>query len=198
MRKATLVATLLAAMGLLFIGLACKQPSPAPPPPVKTDDSAARARSEAEAKRKAEEEARRKREEQEKITEAARLAEQNKAKAFQQAAESALRDIHFDYDKSELSTGDRETLRANAAVLKKRPSAEIQVAGHCDERGTNQYNIALGQRRANAVRNYYKFLGVKMSRMSTISYGEELPACNDSTEECWSQNRRAETLVRKK
>jgi len=106
--------------------------------------------------------------------------------------------VHFDYDKSELSTGDRETLRANAAVLKKRPSAEIQVAGHCDERGTNQYNIALGQRRANAVRNYYKFLGVKMSRMSTISYGEELPACNDSTEECWSQNRRAETLVRKK
>lgn len=113
-------------------------------------------------------------------------------------ADPGLKTVHFDYDKAELGTEEREVLRANAAALKKMPSAEILVAGHCDERGTNPYNLALGQRRANAVRDYYKFLGVKMGRMSTLSYGEESPACAGSTEECWSLNRRAETLVRRK
>lgn len=104
--------------------------------------------------------------------------------------------IRFDFDKAELGEEARGTLRANAAALKKRAGAEIQVAGHCDERGTTEYNLALGQRRANAVRNYYKYLGVKMSRMSTISYGEERPVCGEAGEECWGRNRRAETLLK--
>lgn len=104
--------------------------------------------------------------------------------------------VRFDFDKAELSAEARGTLAANAAALKKRPEIEIQVAGHCDERGTTEYNLALSQRRANAVRNYYKNLGVKIARMSTISYGEERPVCSESTEECWAQNRRAETLIR--
>lgn len=106
--------------------------------------------------------------------------------------------VRFDFDKAELSAEARETLSANAAALKKRPEIEIQIAGHCDERGTTEYNLALGQRRANSVRNYYKNLGVKIARMSTISYGEERPVCPESTEECWAQNRRAETLIRTK
>lgn len=112
------------------------------------------------------------------------------------APDAELAAIHFDFDKAELGEEARKTLRENAAALKKRAGVEIQVAGHCDERGTTEYNLALGQHRANAVRNYYKYLGVKVSRMSTISYGEERPVCNESGEECWGQNRRAETLVK--
>lgn len=114
------------------------------------------------------------------------------------AADPELVAVNFDYDKAVLSEESRRVLRENAASLKKRPGVELQVAGHCDERGTTEYNLALGQRRANAVRNYYKYLGVKLSRMSTISYGEERPACQESGEECWSRNRRAETLVKVK
>jgi peptidoglycan-associated lipoprotein len=106
--------------------------------------------------------------------------------------------VRFDFDRSELSKEMRETLQANAAVLKKRPEVEIQVAGHCDERGTTEYNLALAQRRANAVRDYYKNLGIKLARMSTISYGEERPVCAEPTEACWAQNRRAETLLKKR
>lgn len=114
------------------------------------------------------------------------------------ASDPELAAVNFDYDKAELSEESRRALRENAAALKKRKTVEIQVAGHCDERGTTEYNLALGQRRANAVRNYYKYLGVKMGRMSTISYGEERPVCHESTDECWRQNRRAETLVKVK
>ena len=112
------------------------------------------------------------------------------------APDAELLTVEFDFDRAELREESRKVLRENAAVLKKRPAAEVQVAGHCDERGTTEYNLALGQRRANAVRDYYKYLGVKLSRMSTISYGEERPVCQEADEECWSRNRRAETLVK--
>lgn len=118
-----------------------------------------------------------------------------RGKAF--VADRELSVVHFDYDKSQLDEAARRTLQANAAALKKRPAVEIQIAGHCDERGTNEYNIALAQRRANAVRDYYRYLGVAMGRMSTISYGEESPLCSESTEDCWARNRRAETLARR-
>lgn len=114
------------------------------------------------------------------------------------AADPEVRTVYFDFDRSELSAETRATLSENAAILRKRASVEIQIAGHCDDRGTTEYNLALGQRRANAVRNYYKALGVKMAKMSTISYGEENPACSDSSEECWQRNRRAESLIRSK
>jgi len=113
------------------------------------------------------------------------------------ATEIGIQTVYFDFDKSELAVESRRTLQENAAVLKNRAGVEIQVAGHCDERGTTEYNLALGQRRANVVRNYYKALGIKISRMSTISYGEEMPTCAESTEQCWQTNRRVETLVRK-
>jgi len=108
-----------------------------------------------------------------------------------------VRKVYFDFDRSELSAEARDTLSLNADILRKRASVEIQIAGHCDERGTTQYNLALGQSRANTVRNYYKALGIKTGRMSTISYGEENPACQEPDKECWQRNRRAETLIRR-
>jgi peptidoglycan-associated lipoprotein len=114
------------------------------------------------------------------------------------SADPELATVRFAYDRAELPEEARRTLRANADVLKKRRTLEVRIAGHCDERGTDQYNLALGQRRANAVRDYYKYLGIAPSRMSTISYGEEAPVCDESTEDCWERNRRAETLARTK
>jgi len=105
-----------------------------------------------------------------------------------------LKEIHFDYDKAALGASARATLQANADWLKKNPDQLVQVAGHCDQRGTTEYNLALGQRRAKAVRDYYVMLGIPGSRVSTISYGKERPLCRESTESCWSANRRAETL----
>ncbi|MBI4052342.1 MAG: peptidoglycan-associated lipoprotein Pal [Elusimicrobia bacterium] len=109
-----------------------------------------------------------------------------------------LATIYFDYDRAELNEEARAALKRNAEWLKTNSKVGFQIQGHCDERGTTQYNLALGQRRAVRVRDYYKALGIRMGRMSTISYGEELPVCKENVEECWQQNRRAETLVRKK
>lgn len=112
------------------------------------------------------------------------------------APSSGLEAVRFEYDSSELSEEALKALRANAAWLKARPEAEIRVEGHCDDRGTIEYNIALGQRRATVVRDYYRRLGVKMRRMSTISFGEEKPECEDPTEDCWARNRRAATFLK--
>ncbi|MBI4387082.1 MAG: peptidoglycan-associated lipoprotein Pal [Elusimicrobia bacterium] len=111
---------------------------------------------------------------------------------------SELSRVHFEYDMHQLTDETRQALKKNAEWLRSNPKVEVKIEGHCDDRGTEQYNLALGQKRANAVRDYYKALGVKIGRMSTISYGEEQPLCHESTEECGLTNRRAETLIRKK
>lgn len=102
--------------------------------------------------------------------------------------------VHFDYDSAMLRSEARTTLKANARWLKQHQDVKVQVAGNCDERGTVEYNLALGQRRAASVRAYYVSLGVSARRIATISYGKERPLCQESNEQCWSQNRRAETL----
>ena len=107
-----------------------------------------------------------------------------------------LAPIHFDYDAYSLDEPARTALKKNADYLKIHPDLEVLVAGHCDERGTIQYNLALGQQRAKAVRDYYMRLGVGGKSVATISYGEEKPACADLNENCWSVNRRAETRIR--
>ena len=112
------------------------------------------------------------------------------------ATVEGLKTIQFDYDSSSLSPSVLETLKANAAYLKKQSSVEILVAGHCDQRGTVEYNLALGQRRAKEVREYYIRLGVPGKSIATISYGKETPSCGDFNESCWSENRRAETRLR--
>jgi len=114
------------------------------------------------------------------------------------AAREDLKNVPFDYDSAKLSDEALEILKANAAVIKDDAALEVLVAGHCDERGTVAYNLALGQKRAKEVRDYYVRLGVDGARVATISYGKEQPACSESTEECWSKNRRAETKARAK
>ena len=101
-----------------------------------------------------------------------------------------LADIHFDYDKYDLREADRETLNRNAEVLKKFDFLKITIEGHCDERGSVEYNLALGERRAKAAYDYLASLGVPAERLKTVSYGKEIPVCTESTEECWARNRR--------
>ena len=101
-----------------------------------------------------------------------------------------LKDIHFQYDKYDIDEKYRSILRENADYLKANPTAIIEIQGHCDERGTNNYNIALGERRAQSTKMYLVSQGVGARRIHTISYGEERPACFDSKEECWFMNRR--------
>lgn len=108
---------------------------------------------------------------------------------------SLLKDIHFDFDKYDIRPSDAAILKENAALLKKYPNVKIQVEGHCDERGTNEYNLALGERRANNTKKYLLSLGIAADRISTISYGEEKPMDPGHNEEAWAKNRRAHTVI---
>ena len=103
--------------------------------------------------------------------------------------------VFFDYDSAELDADAQELLQAQAAWLKQYNKSSITVEGHCDERGTREYNLALGERRAQAVKNYLNGLGVDSSSMSTISYGKERPAVVGSNDDAWGQNRRSVTKV---
>ena len=104
--------------------------------------------------------------------------------------------VYFDYDKFDLKPGARETLKKNADWLSKNPGKKVVIEGNCDERGTNEYNMALGQRRADAAAKYLKSLGVSAERISTISYGEDKPLCKESNEACWSKNRRGDFIIK--
>jgi len=108
---------------------------------------------------------------------------------------SLLKDIHFDFDKYDIRPGDASILNENAALLKKYPNVKIQIEGHCDERGTVEYNLALGERRANSTKNYLASHGVFPSRISTISYGKEKPLDPGHNEEAWAKNRRAHIVI---
>jgi peptidoglycan-associated lipoprotein len=101
-----------------------------------------------------------------------------------------LKDIHFAFDSYELDEQARSLLRDNAEWLKDNPKVRVEIEGHCDERGTVEYNLALGAKRAKAAKDYLATLGISSERMSTISYGEELPLCSEHTEACWAENRR--------
>ncbi len=104
-------------------------------------------------------------------------------------------DVYFNYDEAGLSDDTRNSLQRNADLLRSRPEFSITIEGHADERGTNEYNLALGDRRANAVSDYLTSLGVAGNRLRTVSYGEERPVCTTSEESCLSQNRRAHMVI---
>ena len=106
-----------------------------------------------------------------------------------------LGEIHFDYDKADLREGDRAVLAKNAEVLKKFDFLKVTLEGHCDERGTVEYNLALGERRARVAYDYVVSLGVPADRLKTVSYGKEIQVCNDANEACWQRNRRAKFTV---
>ena len=105
---------------------------------------------------------------------------------------TSLRSVHFDFDKSLIRPDARPVLAANAEHLRENPTVRIRVAGHCDERGTAEYNLALGERRAVAAAHYLTDLGISASRVTTLSYGKEVPLDPRSNEEAWALNRRAE------
>jgi peptidoglycan-associated lipoprotein len=110
----------------------------------------------------------------------------------------AVKPIYFDFDKAVVRPGDAKTLDASAAWLKQNANQLLLIEGHCDERGTNEYNLALGDRRAKAAMNYLVAQGISADRMTIVSYGEERPVCTEHTEACWAKNRRDQFMVKER
>jgi peptidoglycan-associated lipoprotein len=187
MRYRSFVVTVLAGSLLLS---ACKSDPPPPPAPTGPTaeelaqiraDSIAAVRAE-EARIRAEEEATRRE------AEAARRA--------LAAARSALTaEVYFDLDMSEIRTDAERVLRGKVEVLRNSPQVQLRIEGHADERGSNEYNLALGNRRAQAVVDFFTNFGLDGDRFSIVSYGEERPAAQGSNESAWSKNRRGEFII---
>ncbi|MBI3592295.1 MAG: peptidoglycan-associated lipoprotein Pal [Nitrospirae bacterium] len=109
--------------------------------------------------------------------------------------DTKVQDIHFDFDKSDIKDDAKPILKALAAMLSKDTKTKVIIEGHCDERGTNEYNLALGDRRSNSTKSYLVSLGIPSGRIQTISYGKEKPLCTEGAEECWAKNRRAHFVL---
>jgi peptidoglycan-associated lipoprotein len=107
-----------------------------------------------------------------------------------------LKDVYFDFDKYDIRPDDARILDGNATWLKSNANNLVLIEGHCDERGTNEYNLALGERRAKATMNYLVAQGVQANRITIISYGKERPVCSEKNESCWQRNRRAHFLTK--
>jgi peptidoglycan-associated lipoprotein len=107
-------------------------------------------------------------------------------------------EVHFDYDKADIRESDKPILSKNAATLKKFDFIKLTVEGHCDDRGSVEYNLALGERRAKAVSDYMVSLGAPAGQLRTVSYGKEVPLCSDKSEDCWARNRRGHFTVTEK
>ena len=108
-----------------------------------------------------------------------------------------VKDVYFDYDKYDVRGDQASALQADAQFLAQHPNINFTIEGHCDERGSTEYNLALGDNRANAVKNALTSAGVNASRIKTISYGKEKPFCTESNEQCWQQNRRGHFVYQK-
>jgi peptidoglycan-associated lipoprotein len=106
-----------------------------------------------------------------------------------------LAEVHFDFDKSDIRDSERPILQKDADVLKRFDFLKVTLEGHCDERGTVEYNLALGERRARSAYDYLVSLGVPADRMKTVSYGKEVPVCTESNEACWARNRRVHFTI---
>lgn len=120
-----------------------------------------------------------------------------KEEAKERAAKGAegLQPIYFDFDKSFVRSDAKDVMKANADWLKANPKVKVRIEGNCDERGTKEYNQALGQRRAASAKKYLTDLGISAKRISLISYGKEKPVCGDATESCWQKNRRDDLVT---
>lgn len=203
-RKGFFVLIFIICLGLVFLSSGCAKKSVKQDPSIKSAEELAAerervARLEAEQRerelaRLREEEA--KRREQERMEFEKSLAAKRTPGIEGDVYESKLlKRVHFDFDRYEIRMSDAAILKENAAVLKKFPEVKIQIEGHCDERGTSEYNLALGERRANSTRQYLLSLGVEAGRISIISYGEERPLETAHEEEAWGKNRRADFIV---
>lgn len=114
---------------------------------------------------------------------------------LEQAFAKNVRDVYFDYDKSDVRDDQKSTLADAASFLKSNSGIKFSIEGHCDERGSEEYNLGLGDRRANAVKNYLISLGIDAGRMNSISYGKERPQCREATEDCYQKNRRGHFVM---
>ena len=106
-----------------------------------------------------------------------------------------VKDAYFDFNKDDIRTDARDALASTAQYLRDFPEVKISIEGHCDERGSTEYNLVLGDHRASAAKNYLVSLGISADRMTTVSYGKEKPFCTDHTEDCWQSNRRAHFVM---
>lgn len=165
-----------------------KEEAKAPAVDVKKVEDEEKARKQAEERVRAEARAREEAEERAKREAEARAMEEER-KAFR------FEDVHFDFDKYDIKERYREVLNDTADWLLKNKNVRIVVEGHCDESGSNEYNLALGERRAHSVKQYLVTVGVSAGRIETISYGEEKPVCAESKEDCWWRNRRASFVL---
>ena len=111
--------------------------------------------------------------------------------SMQELFERGVKDVYFDYDKADIRADAREALSQTAQFLRSNPQMKVIVGGHCDERGSTEYNLALGDRRAGAAKQFLVSLGIAADRLESVSYGKERPFCSAATEECYKQNRRA-------
>lgn len=168
-------AFLVLAAALLFMGCVKKEPAPAPPPPAPAPAPQPNTGWTPEAKPPQ------------------NLEVASGADAFNR--QGVLKAIHFDTDKYDIQSQDRQILKDNAAWLLAHPQFKLAVEGHCDERNTESYNLALGERRANAAKEYLIGLGVAAAKIQTVSYGKGKPVCARSEEGCWGQNRRCEFVL---
>lgn len=208
MRKSYLILILVLCFGLILAGCP-KKTVMKDEPTVKKSEEASRLEAEREraAKEKAEREAReresakikeeeaRKTKEKEKEFEKSLVAKKQPGIEGEVLESRLLKDVHFDFDKYDIRPEEGPVLKENAALLMKSPAVKIQIEGHCDERGTAEYNLALGERRANSTKNYLVSLGVPPGRLSTISYGKEVPLDPGHNEEAWAKNRRAHFVI---
>ncbi len=133
--------------------------------------------------------------EEEKAAAAAKAAEEEKAREAAAEAASRPKPIYFDFDKSFIRDDARPVMQSTAEWLKAHPQATVRIEGNCDERGTIEYNQALGQRRAASAKKYLTDMGISAKRISLISYGKEKPICTEHNEECWQKNRRDDFVV---
>ncbi len=186
------------AAGFILLGVssACKKPEAVqqpPSPPLQQSQPQKEIDAKAAADRLAAETARRQQEELEarQRAEQAKALELSQQQALRRSAAEALKDIHFDYDKSEIKAEDKGQLQKISEFMKAYPTANVEIQGHCDERGTNEYNLALGNLRASTTMRFLVALGTPERRFTLLSYGKEKPLCTEGNEACWSRNRRA-------
>jgi peptidoglycan-associated lipoprotein len=197
-RKSLFILILVLCFGLVLTGCPKKTVVKEEPSMKKAEEPAVAEREKAatleaeKAAREKEEEARRAKEKEFEKTLVAKKEPGISGEVFES---KMLKDIRFDFDKYDIRPGDAEILKENAAVLLKNSNVKIQIEGHCDERGTNVYNLALGERRASAAKKYLLSLGIPGDQVSTISYGEERPFDPGHDEEAWAKNRRAHFIV---
>nr|WP_320191863.1 peptidoglycan-associated lipoprotein Pal [uncultured Desulfobacter sp.] len=192
MKKQVLMNVMMAVLvaGLMTM-VACSKPKVADPGTMNQEQSG-----ETDAERAARLEAERAARLEAERIEAQRLEDQRQAQIIEAKSRFLNQNILFDYDSSELTDQAKSLLREKAAWLQANPSDTVMIEGHCDERGTTVYNLALGERRANAARNYLVDLGVSAQRLGTVSFGEEKPLDPAPTEAAYRINRRAQFVIR--